>query len=131
MTKVASNTQSLCVTAPGDEVTLITLQIEVTEGLSLRSLVDCGASNNFIRRQSLEDRRLKFVERDIPLTRMKVRLATGVSVTVNIRVVAIHYMLEEKKYDNEFIVLDLDDKFDVILGLPWLRRYELGISWQH
>ena len=29
------------------------------------------------------------------------------------------------------IVLELDDKFDVILGLPWLRRYEPWVSWQH
>ena len=39
--------------------------------------------------------------------------------------------LEGEQYDDDFIVLDLDDKFDVILGLPWLRRYELRVSWQH
>ena len=117
--------------APGDEVTLITLKLKVTNDLSLRALVDCGASNNFIRRQSLEGRRLKYVERDIPLTRMTVRLATGASITVMKRVVRIHYTLKELQYDNDFIVLDLDDKFDVILGLPWLRKYEPRISWQH
>ena len=130
MTKVAPNTQSLCVTAPGDEVTLITLQIEATEDLSLRALVDCGASNNFIRRQSLDARRLKHVERDIPRTRMTVRLATGSSATFKKRVVGIHYTLEDKQYNDDFIVLDLDDKFDVILGIPWLRKYEPFINWQ-
>ena len=50
------------------------------------------------------------------------RLATGASVTVNKRVVGIHYTIEGKEYDDDFIVLELDDKFDVILGLPWLRR---------
>ena len=39
--------------------------------------------------------------------------------------------VENLQYDDEFIVLDLDDKFDVILGLPWLRKYEPRISWQH
>ena len=131
MTKVAPNTQSLCVSAPGDEVSLITLKLEVTNGLSLRALVDCGASNNFVRRQSLEDRRLKFVERDTPPTRMTVRLATGASITLMKRVVGIHYTLEGDEYDDDFIVLDLDDKFDVILGLPWLRKYEPRVSWQH
>ncbi|CAI5720134.1 unnamed protein product [Peronospora farinosa] len=62
---------------------------------------------------------------------MTVRLATGASVTVKKRVVGIHYTLEGKKYDDDFIVLDLDDKFDVILGLPWLRWYEPWVSWQH
>ena len=28
-------------------------------------------------------------------------------------------------------MLDLDDKFDVILGLPWMRRYKPRVSWQH
>ncbi|CAI5738229.1 unnamed protein product [Peronospora farinosa] len=59
---------------------------------------------------------------------MTVRLATGASVTVEKRVVGIHYTLEGKKYDDDFIVLDLDDKFDVILGLPWLRRVHKRVS---
>ena len=46
------------------------------------------------------------------------RLATGTSITVMKRVVRIHYTLEDLQYDDDFIVLDLDDKFDVILGLP-------------
>ena len=131
LTKVAPNTQSLCVAARSDEVSLITLKIEVTKDMSLRALVDCGASNNFVRRQSLDDRRLKYVERETPPTRMTVRLAIGASVAVKKRVVGILDTLEGKKYDDDFIVLELDDKFDVILGLPWLRRYEPWVSWQH
>ena len=43
----------------------------------------------------------------------------------------LHYTLEGEQYDDDFIVLDLDDKFDVILGLSWLRRYEPKVRWQH
>ena len=124
LTKVDPDTQSLCVSAPGNEVSLITLELKVTNNLSIRALVDYGASNNFVRLQSLEGRRLKFVERDIPPTKMTVCLATGASITVEKRVVGIHYTLEGEQYNDDFIVLDLDDKFDVILGLPWLTRYE-------
>uniref|UniRef100_A0AAV1VM71 Gag-pol polyprotein n=1 Tax=Peronospora matthiolae TaxID=2874970 RepID=A0AAV1VM71_9STRA len=46
LTKIAPNTQSLCVTAPSDEESLITLKIEVTSGMSLCALVDCGSSNS-------------------------------------------------------------------------------------
>ncbi|MCY0725446.1 hypothetical protein OVW19_27235, partial [Klebsiella pneumoniae] len=42
-----------------------------------------------------------------------------------------HFTFEGEQYDDAFIVLDLDDKFDVILGLPWLRKYEPRVSWQH
>ena len=107
------------------------MRLHVTNDMSLRALVDCGASNNFVRRQSLKDRRLKHIERDVPLTRMTVRLATGASVTVRKRVVGIQYTMEDKQYDDDFIVLDLDEKCDVILGIPWLREYEPCISWQH
>ena len=103
----------------------------MTKGLSLRTLVDCGASNNFVRRQSLEDPRLKFVERVTPPTRLTVRLATGTSISVMKRVVEFHYTLEDLQYNDDFIVLDLDAKFDIILGLPWLRRYKPRVNWQH
>ena len=89
--KVAPATPSLCVSAPGDEVSLITLELKVTNDLSLRALIDCGASNNFVRRQSREGRRIKFVERDVPQTMMTVCLATCASITVEKRVVGIHY----------------------------------------
>ena len=121
----------MCVSAIGDEVPLITLNLEVTKDLSLRALVDCGASNNFVRRQSLEDRRLKFVERVTTPTRLTVRLATGAYIAVKKRVVGFHYTLEDLQYNDGFIVLGLDDKFDVILGLPWLIKYEPRVSWQH
>ena len=121
--KVAPDPQSLCVSALGDEVHLITLNLEVTKDLSLRASVGCGASNNFVRRQSLEDRRLQFVERATPPMRLTVRLAKGASIAVIKRVVGFHYALEDLKYNDDFIVLDLDDKLDIILGLPWPRRY--------
>ena len=66
LTKVAPDKQSLRVFSPGDEVSLIKLTLEVTKTLSLRTLVDCGASNNFVRRQSLEAGSFSFVEREIP-----------------------------------------------------------------
>ena len=59
------------------------------------------------------------------------RFAKGASISMMNRVVGFHYTLEDLQYNDDFIVLDLDDKFDVILGLPWLRRYEPRVSWQH
>ena len=129
MTKVVPNTQSLFVATSGNEVSLITMKLEVTQGMSLRTLVDCGASTNFLRRQSLDNKELEYIEHEIPPTRMTVRLATGASVTVMKRVVGITYTLKGVQYDDDFIMLDLDDKFDVILGLPWLRSYKPQVSW--
>ena len=44
-------------------------------------------------------------------------LATGASIAVMKRVVGFHYTLEDLQYNDDFIVLNLEDKFDVILGL--------------
>ena len=118
LAKVAPDTQSLCVYALDDKGHLITLILEVTKDLSLCALVYCGESSNFVRLQSLEAGSFNFVEREIPPTRMTVRLATGALITVKKSVVGIHYTLNDEQYDDDFIVLDLDDKFDVILGLP-------------
>ena len=58
------------------------------------------------------------------------RLATVASIAVK-RVVGFHFTLEDLEYNDDFIVLDLDDKFDVILGLSWLTKYEPRVRWQH
>ena len=49
---------------------------------------------------------------------MTVCLATGASVTVVKHIVGITYTLKGVQYDDDFIILDLDEKFDVIHGLP-------------
>ena len=77
---------------------------------------------------AVEVSKLKFIESEIPPTRMTVRLATGAPVTVMKRVVATTYTLKELQYDDAFIVSDLNDKYDVILGLPWIRIYESQVS---
>ena len=117
LTKIAPNTQSLWVTTSGNEVSLITSKLEVAKDMSPRALINFGASNNFVRRQSLDNSKLKCIEREIPRTRMTVRLATGASATVMKRVVGIFFTLKEVQYDNNFIFLDLDDK--LILSLVY------------
>ena len=63
---------------------------------------------------------------------MTVRLTTGGSMNVEICAVGIHYAFYGEQYDDVFIVLDLDDKLEVILGLPWLRSCEQTVViWQH
>jgi hypothetical protein len=127
LTKAAPKAQSLCFSTPSDDEALITLELRV-DGASfpIRALVDCGASNNFVRRQSIDELSVPYTEAETSPTRMTARFATGASVKMMKRVVGLHYTLEGE----EFIALDLDDKFDVILGLPWLRLHEPQISWR-
>ncbi|KAE9042748.1 hypothetical protein PR001_g6076 [Phytophthora rubi] len=94
--------------------------------MSLRALVDCGASNNFVRLQSLA--RLDSEEVVMPRSLLEVRLATGVVVSTEKRVVRVRFSYLEKFVD-EFIVLDLDDKFDMVLGMPWIARHDPVVDW--
>ncbi|GMG15238.1 unnamed protein product [Phytophthora fragariaefolia] len=84
-----------------DKPNLFTLKVNSKRESSLRALVDCGASNNFVRLQSLA--RLDFEEVELPRSLLE---------------------YEEKKFVDELIVLDLDDKFDMVLGMPWLARHD-------
>ncbi|KAF1316162.1 reverse transcriptase, partial [Globisporangium splendens] len=45
------------------------------------------------------------------------------------RVVRLAIKCEDFRGEDEFILLDLDDKFDLILGMPWLKRYQPSIDW--
>lgn len=119
-------------TTKSDENTLITVKLHVQgRERPLNALVDSGASNNFIRASTLGTIPSKRCEEKHVASPsiMKVRLATGAVVELNRRVVRMHYAIEELQLDDEFIVLNLDDKFDVILGMPWLVRYQPSVDW--
>ncbi|GMF38460.1 unnamed protein product [Phytophthora fragariaefolia] len=66
--------------------------------------------------------RLDFEEVKLPRSLLEVSLATDVVVRTEKRVVRVRFSYEEKKFVDEIIVLDLDDKFDVELGMLWLAR---------
>ncbi|GMF58051.1 unnamed protein product [Phytophthora fragariaefolia] len=97
------------------KLNLVILNVNSKRERSLRALVDCGASNNFFRLGSLG--RLDFEEVELPRSLLKVRLATGVTVRTEKRVVSVPFSYPDKKFVDELIVLDLDDKFDMVLGM--------------
>ncbi|GMF57396.1 unnamed protein product [Phytophthora fragariaefolia] len=102
-----------------DKPNLVILKVNSKRERSRRALVDCGASNNFVRLQSLA--RLDFEEVELPRSLLEVRLATGVVVRTEKRVVRARFSHEEKKFVDELIVLNLDDKFDMVLACRGLH----------
>ncbi|KAL3656197.1 hypothetical protein V7S43_018970 [Phytophthora oleae] len=95
---------------------------------SPRALVDSGASNNFVRQKSF--RRLDFEEADTPRGVLEVRLATGATVRIEKRVVRVRFSYKRRTFVDDLIVLDLDDKFDLVLGMPSLARHDPVINWE-
>ncbi|KAG2871692.1 hypothetical protein PC114_g26779 [Phytophthora cactorum] len=111
-----------------DKPHLVNLKIRSKRENSLRALVDSGASNNFVRQQSLP--KLNFEDVDTPRSVLKLRLATGATVRTEKRVVRVHFSYKHRVFVENLIVLDLDDKFDLVLGMPWLARHGPVLNWE-
>ncbi|KAF1317048.1 reverse transcriptase, partial [Globisporangium splendens] len=108
---------------------LIVLKVHV-DGIAtpLRALVDTGASNNFVRNEVIVRHKVPIPDANEDKT-MVIRLANGSTVKMPKRVVRLAMECEDFRGEDEFILLDLDDKFDLILGMPWLKRYQPSIDW--
>ncbi|KAF1327440.1 reverse transcriptase, partial [Globisporangium splendens] len=108
---------------------LIVLKVHV-DGIAtpLRALVDTGASNNFVRNEVIVRHKVPMPDANEDKT-MVIRLANGSTVKMPKRVVRLAMKCEDFRGEDEFILLDLDDKFDIILGMPWLKRYQPSIDW--
>ena len=126
----APRTLRKCSPTTHDENNLIVLKFNITNNHSLCALLDSGASNNFIRSESLGRLPSKcFHEKRLPPSRLSVRLADGTTVHSNKRVVRLHYTYENKQFNDDFIELKMDNKFDIILGMPWLKSRCPIIDW--
>ncbi|KAF1322519.1 reverse transcriptase, partial [Globisporangium splendens] len=108
---------------------LIVLKVHV-DGIAtpLRALVDTGASNNFVRNEVIVRHKVPMPDANEDKA-MIIRLANGSTVKMPKRVVRLAIKCEDFRGEDEFILLDLDDKFDLILGMPWLKRYQPSIDW--
>ncbi|POM60046.1 LOW QUALITY PROTEIN: reverse transcriptase [Phytophthora palmivora] len=88
---------------------------------SLRVLIDSGTSSIFVRQQSLHS--FDFEEVKIPRSRLKVRLAVGAVVKTE-RGIRSRFSYKHWVFVEGFIVPDLNDKFDMVQGMPWLTRHD-------
>ena len=95
----------------------------------MRALLDTGASNNFIRSGALSKSPLRSLLRTPTTSVMSVRLANGSVLTVPKRSVSLSLSFDSFEGKSDFILLDLDEKFDVILGMPWLKQNQPVINW--
>ncbi|KAF1316105.1 reverse transcriptase, partial [Globisporangium splendens] len=127
------NDASCWTTTTADESRDRLVQIGITvEGFTtpLRPLIDTGASSNFVRSHvARELARVRSEESHSSDSKITVRLATGATVTTEKHVARLHVTHDGRQMEGDFIWLDLDDKIDVILGMPWLKKYQPIIDW--
>ena len=97
-------------------------------------LVDCGASQNYARRDTLYRNKDLFEKSLLPGNRtdkITVRMADGsTKVTpklyIELKISFLDFTDLERLY-----VLDLDDRYDIILGMPWLQKHQPWIDWKN
>jgi len=98
----------------------------------MRMLIDSGASSNYARRARLNTNKevLGSAERTHVSDRIAVRLATG--KVIETQRVEMNFRFRFFAFDSveRFIALDLDERYDLILGIPCLEKHEPWIDWR-
>ncbi|DBA05142.1 TPA: hypothetical protein N0F65_004992 [Lagenidium giganteum] len=95
----------------------------------LRLLVDSGASENVCRLAPVSATpSWKSVREDG--TQIRVRLAHGHAMYVPMRSIDLHVEFEDFSDVERFLVIDMDDRYDLILGIKWLVKHEPCIDWR-
>ncbi|DAZ98562.1 TPA: hypothetical protein N0F65_005746 [Lagenidium giganteum] len=95
----------------------------------LRALLDTGATNNFVRSGCRKEGGMQITLHNG--VQLAVRLADGSTLRAPKRSVLLKYGFDGFRSTDEFLELVMDDKFDVILGMPWLMRHQPKIDWLH
>ena len=90
-----------------------------------RTLLDCGSTTNFISK--------RFVHKhQVPSRRCAashhVRLPNGSFEPTDRMVESFSYFINDRHLRDHFLQLPLE-KFDIILGMPWFKRYNPSIDW--
>ncbi|OWZ02344.1 hypothetical protein PHMEG_00026104 [Phytophthora megakarya] len=94
-------------------------------------LIDSGASGNYVRRSTVEGSQLYAEARQAhSRDTVIVRLATGVRVTEPKVPLDLGVKFLDFDSTERCSVLDLDQRYDLILGMAWLERHEPWINWR-
>ncbi|GMF29450.1 unnamed protein product [Phytophthora fragariaefolia] len=100
---------------------------------SMTILIDSGASFNFATKASVARNNALYasaLEASKSNTNVSVRLATGSIVSTRKVTIPLNVKFDDFDSVEPFIVLDMDDRYDLILGMPWLTKHEPWIDWR-
>ncbi|GMF35226.1 unnamed protein product [Phytophthora fragariaefolia] len=96
-------------------------------------LIDSGASFNFATKASVARNNALYasaLEASKSNTNVFVCLPTGPIVSTRKVTIPLSVKFDDFNSFEPFIVLDMDDRYDLILGMPWLAKHEPWIDWR-
>ncbi|GMG15180.1 unnamed protein product [Phytophthora fragariaefolia] len=96
-------------------------------------LIDSGASFNVATQASVARNNALYasaLEAAKSNTNVSVRLATGSIVSTCKVTTPLSVKFDDFNSVEPFIVLDMNDRYNIILGMPWLAKHKPGIDWR-
>jgi hypothetical protein len=115
-------------TAQATHANLLTFDIKTSGGADAvaRVLIDCGSTTNFVSHKWVEKHRIG--TSNIANSQV-VKLADGGTTSVNKVAPNIHLFLCGRDFCETLLVFPIES-YDVILGMPWLRRHNPVVDWE-
>jgi predicted aspartyl protease len=96
----------------------------------MRALVDTGASQNYARRSSVSRNAALYGPASARHDgNISVKMADGATTTTKKVQLDLQIKFLDFKGTESFFVIDLDERYDLILGMPWLRKHQPWIDW--
>jgi hypothetical protein len=100
-------------------------ELETRPGVVAKVLLDCGSTTNFISRRFVYKHSIPTVKSDRVSV---VKLADGSSQTTCRLVQSFPLYISNRQLRENLLVLPIEN-FDIILGMPWLRKHNPIIDW--
>jgi hypothetical protein len=122
----------LSVAAARSNLVVVTASVKGYEE-PMTILIDSGASYNFATKASVARNSIlyaKALEDSKSNNSVSVRLATGSIVSTRKVLLSLTVKFDDFNWVEPFIVLDMDDRYDLILGMPWLVKHDPWIDWR-
>ena len=105
---------------------LMVFEIDIRPGVVAKVLLDCGSTTNFISRRFVCKHHIPYVH---VASSQVVKLADGSTQLANKLVEAFSLSISNRNMKENLLVLPIES-FDIILGMPWLKRHNPIIDWE-
>ena len=113
-------------TAQATHANLLTFTVETSVGARAHVLIDCGSTTNFVSETFVKS---NHIATSNTANAQVVKLADGGTTSVNKVAPNVHLYLTGRDFCETLLVFPIDS-YDIILGMPWLRRHKPVVDWE-